>query len=331
MIIETIIRLKLKFCWIISSRKHDHVIKNYTDLKRLTIFLQWKALHTERIFVGLHGWPSAYIEIVCRSTVNRAEVNGKPWRYFDTMRTSKAVIKVFFVQLINLTNLGKQAGLSRCSVQRIFSAIFTSNYWSIYPHPTPTPTRKKISSPTSCLASQYQSFAYICPHPEKNISPFGRYISRRLWFLVLLRATGKSYRKPCPPELFCSLFCHCTTAEDTSSLFDIRLLTTYSQGARMGKHLGPWWCPCGHHIGGSLLVAASWKLGHGAHVGPTWGNLPIENVPKAPWSNLHGVHSHVKLIMHTCISKWAHMGPCEPMWASVGMLSGKMPPFQCEP
>ena len=168
MIIETIIRLKLKFCWIISSRKHDHVIKNYTDLKRLTIFLQWKALHTERIFVGLHGWPSAYIEIVCRSTVNRAEVNGKPWRYFDTMRTSKAVIKVFFVQLINLTNLGKQAGLSRCSVQRIFSAIFTSNYLSIYPHPHPHPYKNKDFYPlhaTSPLSTNH--LPIFAPTPKK--------------------------------------------------------------------------------------------------------------------------------------------------------------------
>ena len=51
MIIETTIWLKLKFCGIISSRKHDNEPKNYTDLKRLTIFLQQKALHTEGIFV----------------------------------------------------------------------------------------------------------------------------------------------------------------------------------------------------------------------------------------------------------------------------------------
>ena len=175
MIIETIIRLKLKFCWILSSRKREHVIKNYTDLKRLTIFLQWKAFHTERIFVGLHGWPSAYIEIVCRSTVNRAEVNGKPWRYFDTMRTSKAVIKVFFVQLINLTNLGKQAGLSRCSVQRIFSAIFTSNYLSIYPTP-PLQEKKfilhklpRLSVPIICL--------YLPPPRKKYFAFWTLYIS----------------------------------------------------------------------------------------------------------------------------------------------------------
>ena len=161
---------------------------------------------------------------------------------------------MFYVQVINLANLGKQAGLSRCSVSRMFSAIFTSNYLS-----TPPPEKyftpcklSRLSVPTICL--------YLPPRAPEKIKCLASWTrSRRLQFLAWLRAAGKVIYKPCIPDLFCSLFCHCTTAEDTSSYdikkfyflplpffknrvyyFGVRLLTTCPHGARMGKHLGPW-------------------------------------------------------------------------------------------